>query len=50
MVNNLTGKWLIENDGWGYEEEHEWYIFRYIGEPKKQKVLKKEIISIIMIM
>lgn len=22
------------NDGWGYEEEHEWYIFRYIGEPQ----------------
>lgn len=23
------------NDGWGYEEEHEWFIFRYIGEGEK---------------
>lgn len=29
------------NDGWGYEEEHEWYIFRYIGEPKKTESSEK---------
>lgn len=29
------------NDGLGYEEEHEWYIFRYVGEPKRPEGAEK---------